>query len=383
MYIKKRFLSILVSVLLILAAGPASAEDLFRTVLWESGRGGYHTYRIPAITVTKKGTLLAFCEGRNKGLGDSGDIDMLVKRSTDGGRTWSDQRVVWNDAANTCGNPCPVVDTKTGTVWLLMTWNRGDDREPAIIDGTSIDTRRVFVTSSTDDGRTWTPPREITADVKPSGWTWYATGPGNGIRIERGKHAGRLVVPCDHMEAGTKKYYSHVIYSDDHGSTWRTGGTTPNDKVNECGVVELSDGRLMLNMRNYDRTTRARQVAFSSDGGMTWTGQRFDAVLVEPVCQAGIRRLSWPGRGKKNAILFSNPASDSARVNMTVRMSPDDGATWPYKLALHSGPSAYSDLAVFDKGRIACLYECGEKNPYERIALAVFGRDAFGKNRRK
>jgi len=276
-----------------------------------------------------------------------------------------------------------VVDAKTGTVWLLMTWNRGDDREPAIIDGTSIDTRRVFVTSSVDDGLTWAPPREITTDVKPPAWTWYATGPGNGIQVARGKHAGRLVIPCDHMEAGTKRYYSHVIYSDDRGATWRTGGATPADKVNECGVVELADGRLMLNMRNYDRTTRARQVAFSSDGGMTWTGQRFDAALVEPVCQAGIRRLSGPGRGRENAILFSNPASDSARVNMTVRLSPDDGATWPFRLTLHSGPSAYSDLAVFGRGRIACLYECGEKNPYERITLAVFGREAFGGNGRK
>ena len=115
---------------IVLAAGPASAEDIFRTVLWESGQDGYHTYRIPAITVTRKGTLLAFCEGRNKGLGDSGDIDMLVKRSEDGGRTWSDQRVVWDDAANTCGNPCPVVDAKTGTVWLLMTWNRGTTASP-------------------------------------------------------------------------------------------------------------------------------------------------------------------------------------------------------------------------------------------------------------
>ncbi len=383
MYTIIKHLSALLFIQLFLVTGPATAQDVSRTVLWESGEGGYHTYRIPALTVTKKGTLLAFCEGRSGGRGDSGDIDMLVKRSEDGGLIWSDQRVVWDDAANTCGNPCPVVDRKTGTVWLLMTWNRGDDREPAIIDRTSIDTRRVFVTSSSDDGRSWAPPREITADVKPTDWTWYATGPGGGIQIERGKHAGRLVIPCDHMEAGTKKYYSHAIYSDDHGATWKTGGATPNDKVNECGVVELSDGRLMLNMRNYDRTTRARQVAYSSDGGMTWTDQRFDTALIEPICQAGIRRFSWPGRVRENAILFSNPANDSARVNMTVRMSPNNGTTWPYQLVLHPGPSAYSDLAVFGKGRIACLYECGGKSPYERIVLAVFGKEMFGENGRK
>ncbi len=167
MYTIIKHLSALLFIQLFLVTGPATAQDVSRTVLWESGEGGYHTYRIPALTVTKKGTLLAFCEGRSGGRGDSGDIDMLVKRSEDGGLIWSDQRVVWDDAANTCGNPCPVVDRKTGTVWLLMTWNRGDDREPAIIDRTSIDTRRVVRDSSSDDGRSWAPPREITADVKP------------------------------------------------------------------------------------------------------------------------------------------------------------------------------------------------------------------------
>jgi sialidase-1 len=190
--------------------------------------------------------------------------------------------------------------------------------------------------------------------------------------MERGKHAGRLVIPCDHIEAGTKHYYSHIIYSDDHGKTWKLGGTTPDHQVNECGVVELADGRLLLNMRNYDRTTRKRQVAFSSDGGETWTGQRFAEALIEPICQASIRRYSWAGKGRENIILFSNPASDTARVNLTVRMSLDDGVTWPRHRVLHEGPGAYSDLAILKSGKIACLFECGEKSPYEQITLAIF-----------
>ena len=161
--------------------------------------------------------------------------------------------MIWDDAANTCGNPCAVVDRNTGVISLLVTWNRGDDREPQIIDQTSNDTRRVFVTQSTDDGRTWAPPREITGEVKQSNWTWYATGPGGGIQIENGLHKGRLLVPCDHIEARTKHYYSHIIYSDDHGESWKLGGRTPAHQVNECEVVELAGGRLMLNMRNYDR----------------------------------------------------------------------------------------------------------------------------------
>jgi len=328
-----------------------------------SGQNGYHTYRIPALAVTTKGTILAFCEGRKGGRGDSGNIDLLVKRSTDRGQAWSEQQIIWDDAGNTCGNPAPVVDRDTGTIWLLMTWNRGDDRERQIIDQQSKDTRRVFVTSSRDDGLTWSPPKEITADVKKPDWTWYATGPGAGIQISKGTHTGRLVVPCDHIEAGTKHYDSHVIYSDDHGQHWKLGGSTPKDKVNECEVVELKDGRLLLNMRNYDRSRHYRQVAFSRDGGLTWTGQRFDETLVEPICQASIRRCG-------EVLLFSNPANAKSRVNMTVRLSRDDGATWTTSRTLHAGPSAYSDLADLGDGQAACLYECGAANPYETITFA-------------
>lgn len=143
--------------------------------VFTSGQGGYHTYRIPALAVTPKATLLAFCEGRKHAWDDAGDIELLVRRSTDGGRTWSAPQVVWDDGSNTCGNPCVAVDPRTGTLWLLSTWNRGDDHESQIIQQTSKDTRRVFVLSSRDEGRTWSRPREITADVKNPAWTWYAT----------------------------------------------------------------------------------------------------------------------------------------------------------------------------------------------------------------
>ena len=343
-----------------------------------SGQGGYHTYRIPALAVTPRGTVLAFCEGRRNSGGDSGDIDLVLKRSGDHGQTWSDQQVVWNDGGDTCGNPCPVVDRETGTIWLVMTWNRGDDHENQIIAGTSKDTRRIFVSSSGDDGRTWSRPREITADVKSTNWTWYATGPGNGIQIERGPRQGRLIIPCDHIEADTKHYYSHIIYSDDHGKTWKLGGSTPEPQVNECEVVELSGGRLMLNMRNYDRAKRSRQVAISEDGGLTWKEQRFDEALIEPICQAAIERYRWPDQGKPGVILFSNPASANGRKNMTIRASFDDGQTWPASRVLHAGPSAYSGLAVLGDGRIACLFEAGSTNAYEKIVLSRFPLDSLG-----
>jgi sialidase-1 len=343
------------------------------------GKDGYHTYRIPALAVTTKGTVLAFCEGRRNSWGDSGDIDLLVKRSTDHGRSWSRQQVIRDDGPNCCGNPCVVVDKETGTIFLLSTWNRGDDHEAGIIARTSKDTRRVFVLHSTDDGLTWSKPREITAEVKQPAWTWYATGPGSGIRIEHGPNKGRLVIPCDHIEAGTKHYYSHIIFSDDHGRTWQLGGTTPQHQVNECEVVELTGGRLMLNMRNYNRSNRARQTAASADGGLTWRDQRHDAALIEPICQAAIERFRWPQADKQGVIIFSNPASATSRVNLTVRASLDDARTWPLSKVLWSGPSGYSDLAVLADDRIACLYEGGRENIAETIIFAAFQWEEFGK----
>jgi sialidase-1 len=349
--------------------------NLKQEPIWISGRDGYHTFRIPALAVTRSGAVLAFCEGRAEGMGDTGRIDMLARRSTDGGVTWSPGQVVWSDG-HTCGNPCPIVDRETGVIWLLMTWNRNDDPQRTIEAGTSRDTRRVYVTSSADDGLTWAAPREITADVKPADWTWYATGPGAGIQLERGAHAGRLVAPCDHRRRpGDPWMGSHVIYSDDHGASWRLGGIAPEGKVNECEVVERADGSLLLNMRNYDRTVAARQVALSDDGGLTWRDQRFDRVLVESVCQAAIHRQSWPAAGKPGVILFSNPASEKGRVAMTVRASFDEGETWAAARVLEPGFSAYSDLGVLPDGTILCLYETGAERQYGALTLARFSLD--------
>ena len=352
--------------------GQSSHSMMHQKPLFISGENGYHTYRIPALVVTTRGTVLAFCEGRRTSPRDMGDIAILVKRSCDHGRTWSEQEIVWDDPEHTCGNPCPVVDRESGTVWLLMTWNRGDDPERKIIDQTSGDTRRVFVTSSRDDGKSWALPEEITAEVKCPGWTWYATGPGAGVQIERGPHRGRLLIPCDHIEAETRHYYSHVIASDDHGETWRRLGRTPQHQVNECEVVELNGNRLMLNMRNYDRSQVTRKVSISDDGGATWDELYSDPALIEPICQASIRRFSRADVDRKECLLFSNPASDSERRNMTVRLSEDGGKTWPYSRVLHPGPSAYSCLTVFANDEITCLYEAGEESPYESLVLARF-----------
>ncbi len=344
---------------------PVVDRGLEQVDVFISGQDGYHTYRIPSVIVTNKGTVLAFCEGRKRGRGDSGDIDLLLKRSEDGGRTFSTQQIVWDDADNTCGNPCPVVDRQSGTIFLLMTHNLGSDTEEMIAGGKSKGTRTVWICYSTDDGKTFSKPQNLTHLLKKPDWTWYATGPGAGIQLG----SGRLLVPCDHKEAQTKVFRSHVVYSDDRGKTWKLGGIVGSG-TNECEAVELADGSVMLNMRNYNRKYQCRAVAISKDGGQNFGEVYYDQALVEPVCQASIRRYSLPQGGRPGVILFSNPASTNKREKLTVRASFDEGKTWPISRIIHEGPAAYSCLAVGGDGTIYCLYERGEESPYEKITLA-------------
>ncbi|HTD94911.1 MAG TPA: sialidase family protein [Chitinophagaceae bacterium] len=332
--------------------------------IYKSGDDGYSCFRIPALVTTTRGTVLAFAEARKNGCGDAGDIDLVVKRSEDGGKTWSAMQMVWNDSTNTCGNPCPVVDQESGNIVLLSTWNLGTDHEKDIINGTSRDTRRVFVLSSADDGRTWSAAKEITQNVKKDNWTWYATGPGRGVQVSKGKHKGRLVIPSNHVVAGTKQNYSKVIYSDDGGSTWRLGGVTRQDSVNESTVAELSNGRLMLNMRNASKK-RERQTAISKNGGKSWSSIKADTALIEPVCEGNL--LQYKFGDKKEALLFCNPASRASRAQMTIRVSYDNGKTWASRKLLYAGPSAYSCMTILPNGNIGCFYEAGLQKPYEGI----------------
>ncbi len=351
-----------------------SAGDLLQQDVFIAGQQGYHTYRIPSLIVTRKGTLLAFCEGRKHSASDSGDIDLVMKRSTDGGRTWGHQQLVWDGGPNTCGNPCPVVDQTTGTVWLLLTHNLGEDRESQIKTKTGKGTRTVWVSQSRDDGESWTQPVNVTSSVKDPAWGWYATGPGIGIQIGRGPHQGRLVVPCDHSysspeEPGRIDSASHVIYSDDHGESWHIGGVV-GPGMNECQLVELAAGKLLLSMRNDPKGTH-RAFATSDDAGAHWTEPQHDLELIDPTCQASLIRYSWPNENRPGAILFSNPVSHR-REKLTVRIRRDDGTTWDRGLVLNEGSSAYSCLAVLPTGEAACLYERGERTPYEKITLARF-----------
>lgn len=342
--------------------------------LWQNGTGKYNNYRIPSLLVTSSGTVLAFCEGREGG--DAGDIDLLVRRSTDNGRTWSEEQVVWNDGINTCGNPCPVQDIKTGRIWLFMTWNLGPDHEKLIITKKSKDTRRPFLCYSDDDGRTWSDPVDMTDTLKDPSWGWYATGPGIGIQLSGQKYQGRLVIPANHsyddpngkLQGGPFGYGSHVLLSDDNGKTWRKSQPI-RPGCNESQVVELSDGTLLMNMRSYnDQYSRA--IATSDDGGETWSEIKHDRQLVESRCQASIFRFGqYQGR---EMILFSNPAVAQGRTHMTLRASFDDCQSWSNSKLIHAGPSAYSCLARLPNGFVALLFEYGEGRRYDRLRFVSF-----------
>ena len=344
---------------------PPSAPQYLDVYL--AGEGGYQTYRIPSVIATPKGTLLAFAEARRTGAGDAGDIDLVVRRSHDDGESWSPMQVVGDNGPHTFGNPCPVVDRNTGTIWLLTTQNRGTDREKDIIAGTSEASRTVWALKSEDDGVTWSTPVEITGSVKRADWTWYATGPGIGIQTA----TGRLVIPANHAEAGTGVHRSHLFFSDDGGRTWRLGANSEAG-TNESQVVELTGSRLMLNMRNHPaKPENFRMVATSADGGQTLSAAYTDRTLVEPPAQASILRMTSAKTQDRSRLLFANPASPK-RERLTVRLSYDEGSSWPSARVIHEGPAAYSSLVVLRNLSIGVLFERGDRSPYERITFARF-----------
>ncbi len=341
--------------------------DLQQAALFVSGSGGYASYRIPAIVESTKGALLAFCEGRVGSSSDHGNIDLVLRRSTDGGKTWLPLQVLVDDGLNACQNPAPVVDRKTGTIILPFTKKDASTNEGAILkkEGPPI---TVWVTRSSDEGATWSPPEDITSQASKPEFLWYATGPGHSIQL----HDGTLLVPCDHSLGPDKEqWYSHAILSKDGGNTWQLGGVA-GPKTNECIAVELADGRVYLNMRSYHGDNR-RRVSFSEDGGLTWSSVQADAALIEPVCQASAVRAVLKQNGVKECIVFSNPAG-TKREKLTVRLSYDEGATWPVAWVLYGGPAAYSDLVAMKDGTMACLYERGEKSPYETVTFARFSQ---------
>jgi len=370
----------------------ASAAGCTSSVPYVSGQGGYDTYRIPATVTTRRGTVLAFAEGRRTGASDTGNIDVVLKRSADGGCTWGPLQVVTEGDGNTRGNPAPVLDPLTGAVVLVTSYNSGLVTEPQIMRGevTPEQSRRVFVQRSWDDGRNFSAPVDITAQVKEPNWRWYATGPGHAVALTSGPHAGRLVVPANHSAAPPegsedtgqeRKYYGgHAIYSDDGGTTWHIGFVDSSyegyDNANETSVTELPDGRLYFSSRDEGGTSKGNRLdSYSSDGGQTLDRPyRQQPTLSDvPAVQGSVLQLPEPGA----PLLFSGPSVPTARQAMAIWRSTDGGATFTKALTLSTQRAAYSDLVRIGWETVGLLYETGVAGTYETIEFRRLPTDSL------
>jgi sialidase-1 len=366
-------------------AAPATGS-LEQVDLFVAGQDGIFQYRIPGIIASNQGTLIAFCDGRMKRAGDPpNDIDLVMKRSTDGGRTWSPLRTLFDNGKGAAADSCGLVDRQTGRLWIFSVYAPEGYGSANVENGVAEKTFQFKAVTSDDDGVTWSQPVDYTPMVKKPTWGAGSTGVGSGIQTR----AGRLVLPrynADYREPRTTPTTSDafVCYSDDHGKTWTMGAPAKVEGgTNECQVAELSDGTLLLNMRGL--AGDHRKSARSHDGGATWTDIREEPALIEPRCQGSLFLVSDTVTGDRNRLVFSNPAS-LTRDHMRVRISYDEGRTWSDGKLLHEGPAAYSCLAVLPDKTVCCLYERGDKNPYEKITFARFdlawltdGKDAAAK----
>lgn len=362
------------------AAGPVlHTSEVFLPKL-----NGIARYRIPGIVVTNKSSVLAYAEARKNDSADWGEIEIHLRRSTDGGTTWQPSKhiahqgerfegipgkTIGREHEQTVNNPIALVDRETGAIEFLY----------------CINYARCFSMRSTDDGLTWSEPVDITptfeAFRKHHDWKVIATGPGHGIQLK----SGRLVVPIwlAYGKAGAHSpSATSTIYSDDHGKTWHAGELAiPNTEEfknpNESMLVAMADDKVMIVTRSSSKTNR-KIISISPNGATDWSKPEFHDQFWEPVCMASI--VAHPS--KPGMMIFSNPHSlkrDEAgkeipavwapRQNLCIKLSHDDGKTWPVNKVLDSGKAAYSDLAVLPDGTVLCLYEAGESIACARFNL--------------
>jgi sialidase-1 len=330
---------------------------------------GVHTYRIPALTTTARGTLLCVYDMRRRARRDlQEDIDIGLSRSVDGGRSWEPVRVIMDmgefgglpQEQNGCSDPGLIVDHQTGEIFCFAVWMNGkpgkhqwdgDGSEPGYEIGKSA---QFLMVRSRDDGLTWSAPENLTRQLKKPEWWLFAPSPQQGFQLAD----GTLVMPAQGRDAEGGKF-STLMTSRDHGATWSVG-TPAYPGGSECQAVRLSDGSIMLNIRN-DRE-KFRAVFVTSDLGQTWRAHETNRnTLIEPTCNASLLRVDWMDAGRlRHVLLFANPHSQQARTHQTVQASLDDGRSWPkeHHVLLDEGRGAgYASLTRIDGGRVGIVYE--------------------------
>ncbi|MEO7121134.1 MAG: sialidase family protein [Ginsengibacter sp.] len=361
-----------------------------RIPVFISGTYGYKSYRIPAIVSTPDGSLVAFAEGRVQGGGDFGNIDIVMRKSNDEGKTWSRLQVVVDADSIQAGNCAPVIDTNDpayphGRIFLF--YNTGNNSEGEVREGNGL--REVWYKTSTDNGATWSDAVNITTQVhKPKqpkinplynfteDWRSYANTPGHAMQFQNGKYKGRIFVAANHStgnpQPNSSDYEANGYFTDDHGKTFHLSKTIDMPGSNESTAAELSHDKLMMNSRNQRGDVRARIVSISSDGGATWDTTYFDKTLIDPVNEGSLLTV---GQEKgKNIIAFCNAGDTKRRDSLTLRISYDDGQTWKQSYLIDKSPNrkgdytCYSDLVKVGEKEIGVLYE---KNSYKEIVFTV------------
>lgn len=370
---------------------PARGKEPERsyTVIHRQGDHHCHTFRIPGIAKTNNGTLLAVYDMRYNSRRDLQEhIDIGLSRSTDGGKTWEAPRPIMDmgtygglpEDQNGCSDPNILVDTVTGEIIVTACWTHGKPgthqwRDKGSEPGLDIAKSTQFMAvRSRDDGKTWSKPENWTAALKDPSWYLFAPAPGNGITLRD----GTLVIPTQGRDA-TGLPFSNLMWSKDRGHTWSLSTAARSDTT-ECAVAELSDGTLMLNMRdNRNRgnktETNGRAVSVTSDLGKTWQVHSSDhGALPEPVCMASLISHRMPDG--RTIVFFSNPNSVENRQRMTVRISFDDGRTWPQdkQILLDERGGAYSSLVMVDDDTLGILFESSRADLiFQTIDLSEFG----------
>jgi sialidase-1 len=355
----------------VLAASAALAEPAIKHAdVFRSGADGYHSYRIPAIETAADGSLAAFAEARKYNLGDPGmdknDIDLVIKRSTDGGATWSAMKVIEDPGERwSAANPATVVDRQTGRMWLLYLRCKPNRDTDSSRPGT--DDMQTLARWSDDHGATWSEPVDLTAvarDMADKTWKASVVGPGGAIQDAK----GRLIAPV----WKNAPMQTLAIFSDDHGKTWRRGTIVPGKQGgDEDQIVELADGRLLMDFRQ--NRGPHRFMSESGDGGKTWSEPR-PGNPVTPVCCA-IERFTRKSAGDdRDRILWTGPKGPG-RMNLVVRVSYDEGKTFPHERPIASGHAAYSDLTVLKDKSIGVLWERGAERGYQYITFTRFTRE--------